>query len=567
MIASGPQVPQRSRIKSRPRLWILGVLAIIVALVGVLWYMSPRIVVTPSRAGLLRVNLTGFDARISQATFSYGHRTVKLVAQGSRLEPVSTVSAGASGTAHIVVTDAPFLSWLPGGTATTTVPVTVPVDPRVAATHVNRMVNSNMVVAFRAPVSQVTYTTAGMTKTLNLNNPSKSVTLPLSVVHPGQTGMVSVSANATPWESLGSTQRVSWTAVPYVTVSSSPQSAIAPTGKLTLSFSQPLKRANTKQWQVHPGTRGTWTRINPTTYTFTPSGVFGFGPGALVTVSIPGGSVGPEAVTGSYLAHSVKRTWITSPGSVLRLQQLLATAGYLPVSWQASSPSTGSNTMAYQVSRINNPPAGTFQWKYPNLPQALKNLWSPGQMTVMVKGALMQFERANGLNVDGIAGPMVWKTLLADHIAGKLSPDGYTYISVTESLPETLELWVNGKLVLSTPANTGIPATPTYIGTYPIYERLKFQIMRGKNPNGVPYADPVHWINYFNGGDAVHSFPRAHYGFPQSLGCVELPIQTGDTVFHAVHYGTLVTVNAPGIPPAPATAGAGSSSTNGSAPA
>jgi hypothetical protein len=36
----------------------------------------------------------------------------------------------------------------------------------------------------------------------------------------------------------------------------------------------------------------------------------------------------------------------------------------------------------------------------------------------------------------------------------------------------------------------------------------------------------VYWINYFNGGDAVHGFVRASYGFPQSLGCVELPIPT-----------------------------------------
>ena len=33
-------------------------------------------------------------------------------------------------------------------------------------------------------------------------------------------------------------------------------------------------------------------------------------------------------------------------------------------------------------------------------------------------------------------------------------------------------------------------------------------------------------MNYFNGGDAVHGYPRASYGFPQSNGCVELPIET-----------------------------------------
>ncbi len=60
-------------------------------------------------------------------------------------------------------------------------------------------------------------------------------------------------------------------------------------------------------------------------------------------------------------------------------------------------------------------------------------------------------------------------------------------------------------------------------GTFPVYERFRFQIMRGANPDGSPYADPVSYVSYFNGGDAVHYFPRGSYGFQQSLGCVELP--------------------------------------------
>jgi len=72
--------------------------------------------------------------------------------------------------------------------------------------------------------------------------------------------------------------------------------------------------------------------------------------------------------------------------------------------------------------------------------------------------------------------------------------------------------------------------------------------MQGVNPNGTPYADPVHWINYFDGGEAVHGFPRASYGFPQSLGCVELPLNVAPIVYSHVHYGTLVTVLPAGAP-------------------
>ena len=48
--------------------------------------------------------------------------------------------------------------------------------------------------------------------------------------------------------------------------------------------------------------------------------------------------------------------------------------------------------------------------------------------------------------------------------------------------------------------------------------------MSGTNPDGSHYSDPgIPWVSYFNGGDALHGFIRASYGFPQSLGCVEMP--------------------------------------------
>ena len=79
-------------------------------------------------------------------------------------------------------------------------------------------------------------------------------------------------------------------------------------------------------------------------------------------------------------------------------------------------------------------------------------------------------------------------------------------------------------MVLHTLANTGIPAAPTVDGTFPVYLRYRNQIMKGTNPDGTKYADPVQFVAYFNGGDAVHYFPRYSFGFPQSLGCVELSL-------------------------------------------
>jgi hypothetical protein len=40
----------------------------------------------------------------------------------------------------------------------------------------------------------------------------------------------------------------------------------------------------------------------------------------------------------------------------------------------------------------------------------------------------------------------------------------------------------------------------------------------------------------------VHYFDRGSYGWPQSLGCVELPYGAAKTAYPYLPYGTLVTV-------------------------
>jgi lipoprotein-anchoring transpeptidase ErfK/SrfK len=95
--------------------------------------------------------------------------------------------------------------------------------------------------------------------------------------------------------------------------------------------------------------------------------------------------------------------------------------------------------------------------------------------------------------------------------------------------------------------NTGIAFSPTADGTFPVYLRYQVTQMIGTNPDGSPYDDTVYWVSYFNGGDAVHAFPRGSYGWYQSLGCVELPSygSTAQDVWNLITYGTLVTVTGP----------------------
>jgi peptidoglycan hydrolase-like protein with peptidoglycan-binding domain len=228
-------------------------------------------------------------------------------------------------------------------------------------------------------------------------------------------------------------------------------------------------------------------------------------------------------------------------GSTLRLQQLLAQLGYLPLDWQPATDPGPS--LEAQLAAAISPPPGRFSWRYSNTPPELTSLWQAGQPNQITRGAVMTFEDSHGLDVDAIAGPRVWRQRLADALAGKRRDTGYSFVYVHRSLPQSLNLWSEGRLILSSPGNTGVPAAPTQLGTYPVFEHIPVGTMSGTNPDGSHYNDPgIRYISYFHGGDAIHAFNRSSFGTPQSLGCVELPLPAAAKVWPYTPIGTLVTI-------------------------
>jgi lipoprotein-anchoring transpeptidase ErfK/SrfK len=221
---------------------------------------------------------------------------------------------------------------------------------------------------------------------------------------------------------------------------------------------------------------------------------------------------------------------------VLRLQQLLAELGYLPLTFTPASPLTSPT-------QEGNDQVGSFSWRWPDQPLALETLWTPGVNNVITQGAVMNFENQNGLKTDGLAGPQVWTDLLADVQSGKGNTQPWDYVLVSQSLPETATVYKDGSPVYSTPVNTGVPGAPTENGTWPVYARYNVTTMTGTNPDGSHYSDPgIQWVSYFHGGDALHGFVRSRYGYPQSDGCVEMPVSNAATVFPLTPLGTPVTV-------------------------
>jgi hypothetical protein len=307
---------------------------------------------------------------------------------------------------------------------------------------------------------------------------------------------------------------------------------IPPDSTILLRFSAALDPSSPTP-RIDPPLSGTWTRPAPDELAFVPAS--SLVPGTSFAVVLPSGRTGIEGRDGERLSAPASLSYEVAPGSVLRLEELLAALHYLPLRFEPATPAPAPLELAM-------PQPGSFAWRFP-MPPELAARWQPGVPNVLLTGAVMTFERVHGLATDGIAGPEVWTALLGAAGSDELDPDPYDDVVVSTAIPETLTLYVNGKPVLSSPANTGIPEAPTPLGTWPIYAQYRSSTMRGVEPDGVPYDDRgVPWVSYFHDGDAIHGFVRAHYGYPQSLGCVELPVDVAARVWPLTPVGTLVTV-------------------------
>ncbi len=220
--------------------------------------------------------------------------------------------------------------------------------------------------------------------------------------------------------------------------------------------------------------------------------------------------------------------------NVLWEEQLLATLKYLPLTFSPTIPQSDPA----------QPTSGTFSWTYPNLPARLSAQWRPGASNVILTGALMSFQNNHQLPTTGVADPTTWNDLVRAAQQDQVDPNPYSFVDVAEATPQHLTLYVAGRATFHTLVNTGISVSPTALGTYPVYLRYTTQTMSGTNPDGSHYSDPgIPWVSYFNGGDALHGFIRYTYGWPQSLGCVEMPFDSAKAIWPSTMIGTLVSVH------------------------
>ncbi len=498
--------------------WLLtAAVVMLFAAAGAVWVWSGATVGADATA-LAHVAVEPFGGRLAGATaVGPDRRLIPLRLQSGRLTPRVQLRPGEQVTVVAVVRRPGWLAWAFGDQHEERLTLRTPVA-RPTQRWLTVPAGSAARVHFDQPVSAVAARAGGQPHFLALRGQHRSLTLPRRAA----AGSIELAIASRPWERLGRPIVVSW---------------FPPAGTAVL-VSSPCHP--TSMPRLSPRTRGHWRQFDSHTLVFEPSG---FGPGLAsdLHLRLPQ-TVAIAHARGNALSTTRMLTWRVQTGSLLRLQQLLAQAGYLPLVWQAAGQSV-ARTPSAELQAAINPPNGAFSWRYPNIPPELRALWTAGQPNQITRGAVMRFEHDHALAVDGLPGQRVWRALLADAIAARRSTSGYSYVYVHSNIPQSLTLWHDGQTILTSPGNTGVPAAPTQLGTFPVFEHIPVGTMSGTNPDGSHYHDPgIRYISYFNGGDAIHAFNRSSFGTPQSLGCVELPLAAATKVWPYTPIGTLVTI-------------------------
>ena len=144
------------------------------------------------------------------------------------------------------------------------------------------------------------------------------------------------------------------------------QAVTSPAGPFEITFNQPIDSKSLSA--LKSSQPGNWKVLDSSTAVFVP--LQPLMPDSQLQVTSVGGSSAKFAATnGDYLAKPIDLIWKSGSGSVLRMQQILAQLGFLPLVWTPSS----SSSSASPIAELYSPPPGNFSWRYPNIPPSLKN--------------------------------------------------------------------------------------------------------------------------------------------------------------------------------------------------
>jgi len=94
--------------------------------------------------------------------------------------------------------------------------------------------------------------------------------------------------------------------------------------------------------------------------------------------------------------------------------------------------------------------------------------------------------------------------------------------------------------VHTTLVSTGLPTTPTPVGQFRIWIKLRYDDMAGPGY----YIEDVPYVMYFHEGYGLHGVTwHGNFGHPMSHGCVNLPTSEAEWLFNWTEVGTLVNIH------------------------
>jgi lipoprotein-anchoring transpeptidase ErfK/SrfK len=105
---------------------------------------------------------------------------------------------------------------------------------------------------------------------------------------------------------------------------------------------------------------------------------------------------------------------------------------------------------------------------------------------------------------------------------------------------QRLTAYEGREVVRTTLVSTGLPRTPTPVGQYYIWIKLRHDNMSGPDY----YLSNVPYVMYFYGGYGLHgTYWHANFGRPMSHGCVNLPTPEAEWLFNWADVGTMVDIH------------------------
>ena len=119
------------------------------------------------------------------------------------------------------------------------------------------------------------------------------------------------------------------------------------------------------------------------------------------------------------------------------------------------------------------------------------------------------------------------------------APTSGRWIDVSLS-KQRLTAYEGSTPVYSTAVSTGLPGTPTVVGTFSVRTKLRAQAMSGPGY----YLPNVPHVMYFYAGYAIHgAYWHNNFGHPMSHGCVNLPLGAAAWMYNWASVGTTVVVH------------------------